>query len=673
MDPQLKKAKQLMKMTAGDGEPSFADGLSSGKVDMDFLKSLKLENPFDKNFNKYFKWADEYLRAEVDPADIERNAKVPLDKLMKLSQSLLGAKIPAEYNGLGLSTTQYCYLMKLLSSCHSSLGIWFTANCSIGLSGYLLVVHNELKKEKAKIEKKIREAKTPPEDPDNLSNKLNEVILLLERTEWQMSEFLPKLAAGANAGFGLTQQTAGSDPGGMIGSDTRAHRIGNGKIRLVGHKLYNTNATLAEFEVIMAPGPDSDHEISTFIVPTRGYGKFHIIPLDFAGNRGIENGAILFNVIIPEKFMVGRQGEGLKNALKTLNVGRLAMAAGASASIAQCLQISRWWCKVRVQMGLPIGKYKQNAVRVARMASNAFAVEALMHIGASVYDQFKPRHDMRLMTAAIKYWSTEMALDAAIKNMQIRSGHGYETYESQVRRKEFIEPHEIPLPDERFIDDSLVMLIGEGTSDIQKLVIFGVMASPHLARVMPIIDSSLPVSKRLVAVVKLPYYLPWIFMRFIKFIFSIVVVPSGSPLRKHVSYINRQSQKMALKLLWNLAKDRVGLLKENIVTGFMAKQITELMVMSFVCRYAEELYSKCGNIVFEVADVFCGYARARINGLHEDVPMPNVDAKAYKLAQKIIFPDKNKDGKSASEFLEKNIISILEREIKRHGDKLSYT
>lgn len=677
MSEELLRVKKMMKLALEPGgEPSFADRISLGQVDWDFLFGINTTSPLTGNLNEYnffltFKRLQEYLKLKVDPAEIERNAKIPPEVIEYLSAAVLGAKIPGEYDGLELTTPQYCELMKLISSCHPALGIWFTANCSIGLSGYLMVVHNELIKELEGIKTRFNNAVPDSLELIKIAGELDRIKKVILRTKWQMGMFLPKLARGANAGFGLTQITAGSDPAAMIGTDTIAEKIEGGKIHLKGHKLYNTNATIAECEVVMAPLAPGN-KICAFIVPAHGYGKFEVTQCDFAGNRGIENGFMVFDVIIPADFIIGREGEGLKNALNTLNVGRLAMAAGSLATEIQCLQIARWWSKVRVQMGLPIGKYKQIAIRVAQIACNVFATEAMMKIGSNAYDDFRSKHDMRLMTAAIKLWSTEAAYDAALNLADIRSGHGYETYESQLRRSKLGIPNEVPLPDDRFIDDARVLLIGEGTSDIQKLIIFGVMASPHISKLMPFVDSSLSRPERLFSLCKASSYVPWILARIFGWIFSLNAPKAlvSNQLRKRIDYINRQSNKLALKVLWNTARFGLGLMKENLITGFMAKQLVELWAMATVCRYATELYKDEGEIVIEIADVFCGYAKQRMAGFAKDVPEPETDQKAYQLAQKIIFP---KDGEDAPvDFLESGIISILEREIARHGTKNSY-
>lgn len=644
MGQDLKEAKKLLALAASvEGKPSFLMKLAQGNFDSRLLSEFAIEDVNKNNFNELWLWLNDYLNNQVDPVQILRNSKVPKEVFDQLSQLLLGAKIKKEYGGLELSTLQYCLLMRILSSHSAALGIWYTANCSIGLSGYLMVVYSSLRKD---LQKELSGSRN--------ADKCQELRELIKKTEWQMNEFLPKLAAGANAGFGLTQVTAGSDPMAMIGTDTIAERTTDGMFHVRGHKLYNTNGTIADFEVIMAPlipndGNVKKASICSFIVPTSGYGKFQAIPLEFVGNRGIENALILFDVEVPESFLIGRESghDGFKNALRTLNVGRLAMAAGSSATIANCLQISRWWSKIRVQQGRPIGKYKVNGIRVAKMACDAFAVEAIMNLGSAMYDRDKHEVDLRLETAAIKLWSTERAVSAARTNQDIRSGAGYETYDSQARRAKLVEPYTIPIPDETFIDDANILKIGEGTSDIQRLIISGMMFAPHAFRLLPIMDFKHPFKVVSVAITALVYYLLWVPVKMISMV---------SP-----RYIKRTSSKLALKSLWLIVRYREKLLREQVVTAFIADQLTELWVMSAVCWYAEKLHPKYGDIVNEIADVHCHYARCRINGDSDNKPQPSTDNKAYQLGQKIIFED-------AAPFLEKDVATILGRELKRWGN-----
>lgn len=686
----LKEIEKLLKLAASfEGEPSFAMKLAGGTYNMTLLDSFDFEDPNTEQFQKLTSELCNYLDSNVDPVEIHKNRKIPAAVLDELSRRLLGAKIKEEYGGLGLNTLQYCHLMRILSGTSSPLGIWFTANCSIGLSGYLMVVYDSLMRE-------FKEAKSSEE-------KL-EIEKLIAKTKWQMKEFLPKTASGENAGFGLTQQEAGSDPMAMIGTDTVAEKTGDGHFYVSGHKLYNTGGTIAKLEVVMAPLLPHN-SICTFIVPTSGYGMFKATPCDFEGNRGMENGLIQFDVKVPESFLVGRETghDGLKNAFRTLNVGRLAMSAGSSATIVNCLQIARWWSKVRVQGGHSIGKYKVNALRVAKMTTDAFAVKALMNLGCSMYDRQKQNVDLRLETAAIKLWSTERAYASAKANDEVRSGQGYETYDSQVRRRHLIKSKVLPLPDNTFLSDAKVLVIGEGTSDIQRLIITSMIFAPHALRLMPILkffrDPAAAVKAVFIAV---PYYGVWISVRLIHIIAYWLVQSvlnfldglawvSIQPVRlfvwllnkvfkkydleeivldstKHISldrhrrYIKYASSWLALKSLWLMVRHGAKLLKEQVVTSFIADQLTELIVMSAVIWSADRLYSKHGGLVNQVADIHCGYARARIKGQSDDKPHLFLDAKVYSLAQKVIFRD-------ASAFLEDGFTTVLEREMKRWGDK----
>ncbi|MDP3697836.1 MAG: acyl-CoA dehydrogenase family protein [Candidatus Taylorbacteria bacterium] len=658
---ELNEAKKLLALAASvEGKPSFLMKLAQGRFDAGSLADFKIQSTSEK-FNHLKAWLDDFLNNQFDPIEVRKNSKIPREVFNQLGSKLLGAKIKTQYGGLELNTLEYCLIMRTLSSHCSALGIWYTANCSIGLSGYLMVVYDSLKKE-------LKEAK------DSVSKR--EVEALMANVEWQMKEFLPKLAAGANAGFGLTQQTAGSDPMAMIGTDTIAERMPDGKFHVRGHKLYNTGGTIAEYEVIMAPLLPHN-SICTFIVPTSGYGEFKVTPCDFEGNRGIENGLIQFDVKIPESFLVGRDTghDGLKNAFRTLNVGRLAMSAGSSAAIVNCLQISRWWCKERVQQKRPIGKYQVNAIRVAKMACDAFAVEAIMNLGSAMYDKQKQDVDLRLETAAVKLWSTERAIASARANEEVRSGHCYETYESQARRFGLVEPYEVPLPDDSFLSDAKVLWTGEGTNDIQKLIISGMIFAPHAFRLLPILDFKHPLKAFKAAITAMVYYFFWIpaktakmvlyglnflLMRFCSKIEDLLTV-SDYDLKHEVGleYIRYASNKLALKSFWLMVRYGSRLLREQVVTSFMAKQLTEFWVMSAVMWYAEQLRPKYGEIVDEIVEVHCEYAKCRVKGDAEDKPQ-SIDGKAYKLAQKIIF-------ENAGAFLEKGVATVLDRELKRWG------
>jgi alkylation response protein AidB-like acyl-CoA dehydrogenase len=659
MGSELKEAKKLLNLAASvEGQAGFLMELSGGRFKGEMLQDIDIGDSHSDDYNDLALWLDEYLTSQFDPVQVTKNSKVPDEALSQLSRRLLGVKIKKQYGGLELSTIEYCLIMRIISSYSPALGIWYTANCSIGLSGYLMVVYNYLEKE-------LKETLSV--------TKIEEIKGLMERTKWQMNEFLPKLAAGANAGFGLTQITAGSDPMAMIGTDTFAERLSDGSYHVQGHKLYNTCGTIAKYEVIMAPLLPTN-SICAFIAPTSGFGKFTATRCEFAGNRGMDNALIQFDVNIPENYIVGRDTghEGFKNAVRTLNVGRLAMAAGSSAQIVNSLNISRWWCKERVQQKRPIGKFKKNSIRVAKMACDAFAVEAIMHLGCAMYDRHKIDLDMRLETAAVKLWSTERAVAAADTNKTIRSGRAYETYESQARRAKLIEPYEIPLPDDTFINDAGILTIGEGTSDIQRLIISGMMLAPHVARLMPIADPDSSLYKKAWSLAKAMFhYGHWIPTRIaLKWFHGFILLLSKLDREKdartqrlnailnHSEYVKYMSNKLALKSLWNIVWHREKLLREQVITSFAADQLTELWVMFAVDWYALRLYPEHGDIVYEMADIHCSYARCRIGGEAENMPQPSIDNKAYKLGQKIIF-------ENAAEFLEKGVATVLERELKR--------
>ena len=200
-----------------------------------------------------------------------------------------------------------------------------------------------------------------------------------------------------------------------------------------------------------------------------------------------------------------------------------------------------------------------------------------------------------------------------------------------------------------------MLWIGEGTSDIQELIISGMIFAPHAARLLPIIDSEYSIKDKFKYLFKASYYGLWIPAKIISILKNgIEFLFTGS----ERSYLKFASNRLALKSLWLMARYGSGLLKEQVATAFIANQLTDLWVMAAVLWYAEQLYPKHGHIVNEIADIHCSYARARIRGDSDDKPSPSLDKRAYDLGQKIIFED-------AVDFLETDVATVLDRELKR--------
>ena len=138
---------------------------------------------------------------------------------------------------------------------------------------------------------------------------------------------------------------------------------------------------------------------------------------------------------MPRENIILAEGKGLRVALTTLNTGRLTLPAACTGLAKRCLEASRAWANERVQWGAPIGKHAAIADKIARMAADVFAMEAMTFYTASLVDRDK-KADIRLEAAMCKMWASERAWEIVNDTMQIRGGRGYETAASQAARGE---------------------------------------------------------------------------------------------------------------------------------------------------------------------------------------------------------------------------------------------
>lgn len=191
------------------------------------------------------------------------------------------------------------------------------------------------------------------------------------------------------------------------------------------------------------------------------------------GLKGIENGVTrMYKVRVPARNLIGREGDGLKIALTTLNAGRLAIPAMCAGAGKWSLKIAREWSAARVQWGRPVGEHAAVASKISFIAATTYALESVVELSGQMCDE--KRNDIRIEAALAKLWCSEMACIIADELVQIRGGRGYETAESLAARGERA------VPTEQLVRDLRINRIFEGSSEIMRLLVAREAVDAHL-------------------------------------------------------------------------------------------------------------------------------------------------------------------------------------------------
>jgi hypothetical protein len=268
----------------------------------------------------------------------------------------------------------------------------------------------------------------------------------------QKQKWLPKLATAEWIGaWGLTEHNTGSDAGAMA---TTAAKEGDDWV-LNGAKNFITHAISGDIAVVLArTGEKGDtHGMTAFVVEKGTPGFSSGKKEDKLGMRASETAELVFdNCRVPNKNILGNVGDGFIQSMKVLDGGRISIAALGLGIAKGAYQAALQYSKERYQFGKPISHFQAIAFKLADMATEIEASELLIYNAA---DKKNKGEQMTLEGAMAKYYSSEVAVKVATDAVQVLGGYGY--------TKDF--------PVERFYRDSKLCTIGEGTSEIQKLVI----------------------------------------------------------------------------------------------------------------------------------------------------------------------------------------------------------
>src|SRR4051812_7163018 len=566
--------------------PSFGKALFLGDFKLDLIHPQPEVDPAaSEKGERFLAELRQFLVTEVDPLLIEREAKIPdhvVDGLKRLGA--LGMKVPESYGGLGLSQIYYNRALVLAGTWHSSLSTLLSAHQSIGVS-----------------------------QP-----------LLLFGTEEQKQRWLPLVAKDHISAFLLTEPDVGSDPARLA---TSAEPV-EGGYKLNGRKLWATNGAVADIVVVMAKVPKSDRRggISAFVLPYDSEGITVTNRNAFMGLRGIENSVTeLRDVFVPAENLIGREGEGLKIALSTLNTGRLALPA-------ICVGVAKWATKVcrefgneRVQWGQPVGKHDAVAQKIAFVAASAFGLEAMLDVASRLADD--KRNDIRIEAALAKLYASEMGWKVTDELMQVRGGRGYETAESLKARGEK------PIPVEAAMRDMRINRIFEGSTEIMHLLIAREAVDQHLAVAGDILEGDVELAQKARSAAKASAF-------YAKWLPQLAVGKGQRPgtfsefgdLATHLRYAERSSRKLARSTFYAMGRWQAKLEKRQAFLGRIVDVGAELFAISAACVYAQTLGTAEAR---ELADVFSKQARRRIDTLFSNL-FANDDDDNHALALRVL-------------------------------------
>jgi len=354
----------------------------------------------------------EFAETRVAPVaeELDREARFPYELVAELAElGLMGMPFPEEVGGAGADTVSYAIAIEELTRVDSSVAITVAAHTSLG---------------------------TMP--------------IYLYGTEQQKQEWLPRLASGRElAAFGLTEAGAGSDSG---ATRTRAD-LRDGSWVIDGSKMFITNAGTDITACVTITALTGDDEISTIIVPNGTPGYTISAPMRKLGWRASDTRELSFEACaVPEANLLGARGRGFQQFMEILDGGRISVAAMGVGLAQGAYDLAFAYAKERQQFGRPIAKFQAVQFALADMATEIEAGRQLVYRAAWLKDAGRP---FGLAAAQAKLYTGLLSNRVANTALQIHGGYG------------FMEETAIS----RLFRDQKILEIGEGTNEVQKMVI----------------------------------------------------------------------------------------------------------------------------------------------------------------------------------------------------------
>jgi alkylation response protein AidB-like acyl-CoA dehydrogenase len=343
-------------------------------------------------------------------AELDREKRFPYELVAELAElGMLGMTIPAEYGGAGADTLSYALAVEELTRVDSSVAITVAAHHSLG---------------------------TLP--------------IWLFGSEEQKREWIPDLASGRRlAAFGLTESGAGSDAAAI----RTTARLEGGEWVIDGSKVFITNAGTDITACVVIAARTGEREISNLIVPNGTPGYTISPPMDKLGWRASDTRELSFaGARIPEANLLGPRGAGLRQFLEILSGGRISVASMGVGLAQGCYDLAFAYALEREQFGRPIGSFQAVQQKLVDIATELEAARFLTYKAAWEKDRGR---EFATTAAMAKLYSGELSHRAANWSLQIHGGIG------------FMDEH----PVSRFYRDQKILEIGEGTNEVQRLVI----------------------------------------------------------------------------------------------------------------------------------------------------------------------------------------------------------
>lgn len=402
-----------------DLKPSFSKALFSGAILDDLVFPFpKLNKEESENLKLITDTLEKFARDNIDAAKIDAEAKVPDNVINGLKElGFFGLNIPEEYEGFGLSATGYTKMLAAISEFDSSIPLLLGAHQSIGIKA-----------------------------------------ITLFGTEEQKKKYLPKLATGEMIGaFCLTEPGAGSDAAGIKTKIVRDEK--NGCYILNGSKLWITNGGLADFFTVFAKEElEKDGEkvekISALFVTTDMGGVSRGKEEDKMGIKGSSTTEIFFeDVRVPFENIIGESGKGFKVAMQVLNSGRVGLAGGSLGALKYLLEYTMDHVTQRQQFKKTLDQFEAIKEKIAQITIDLYAAESMVYLTTGLMD--RGDLDYSLESAMCKIRATDVVWEGVNECLQMSGGIGF--------MKEY--------PYERFVRDSRINLIFEGTNEILRLFV----------------------------------------------------------------------------------------------------------------------------------------------------------------------------------------------------------